>query len=146
METTELTENDLAGLAELYKEFWNEDSSLEKMRPLFHKVGNDPNYIFLVVKDDGILAGSVMGVICENLYGECKPFMVVEDVVVSKDLRPRGIGTILMRELEKIAVERNCRQTIFVTESNRTDAIAFYQSLGYEADRYTGFKKKLADG
>ena len=51
-----------------------------------------------------------------------------------------------MRELEKIAVERNCRQTIFVTESNRTDAIAFYQSLGYEADRYTGFKKKLADG
>jgi ribosomal protein S18 acetylase RimI-like enzyme len=93
-----------------------------------------------------MLAGSVMGVICESLYGECKPFMVVEDVIVSRDFRRRGVGTTLMRELEKMATERHCRQTIFITESSRTDAVAFYQSLGYEADRYTGFKKKLGDG
>ena len=146
MEITRLTEKDLADLAGLYKQFWDEESSLEKMKSSFHQIRKDPNYIYLVAKEGGILAGSVMGIICENLYGDCRPFMVIEDVIVSNDFRRKGIGTILMREFEKIAMKRNCCQTIFVTETRRKDAIVFYQSLGYDADRYTGFKKKLEDG
>ena len=145
MEITRLSENDLADLAGLYKQFWGEDSSLEKMKSSFHKVSKDPNYIYLVAKEDGILAGSVAGILCENLYGECKPFMVIEDVIVSNDFRRNGVGSILMGELEKIAMERNCSQIIFITETRRKDAVAFYQSLGYDAERYTGFKKKLGD-
>lgn len=146
MEIIRLTENDLVDLAGLYKQFWDEESSLEKMKSSFHKVSKDPNYIYLVAKEGGILAGSVMGIICENLYGECRPFMVIEDVIVSHDFRRKGVGTILMRELEKIAMKRNCCQTIFVTETRRKDAIVFYQSLGYDADSHKGFKKKLEEG
>ena len=116
------------------------------MKATFQKVIKDPNYVFLVGKENGVLVGTVMGVICNSLYGDCRPFMVVEDLIVSKDHRRKGIGSTLMRELEKIGMERDCCQTIFVTESRRTDAVGFYQSLGYDADRYTGFKKKLGDG
>ena len=48
MEIARLTENDVPGLAGLYKQFWNEDTSLEKMKSSFYKVGKNPNYIFLI--------------------------------------------------------------------------------------------------
>jgi GNAT superfamily N-acetyltransferase len=143
MEIERLTETDLPILAELYKQFWGEESSLEKMRAAFHRLSNDPNYIFIVAKIDECVVGSVMGIVCEELYGECKPFMVVEDVIVDKRYRREKIGTSLMQELEKLAIERNCSYIIFVTENERVDAHRFYESLGYRLDAYKGFKKRL---
>lgn len=145
MEISQLVEDDLADLAELLKQFWNEESSLEKMKATFQKVSQNPDYIFLTAKGDGILAGFIMGIICEELYGECNPFMVIEDVIVHNAFHRRGIGTKLMHKLEEIATERNCCQTVFVTETERSDAVNFYKSLGYDADKYKGFKKKLGD-
>ena len=87
-----------------------------------------------------------MGIVCEELYGDCKPFMVIEDVVVQKDHRRSGIGSALMGALERCAVERNCNYIIFVTESERKEAHRFYESLGYNSHAYQGFKKYLRKG
>lgn len=144
MEIERLTEGDLPRLAELYKQFWGEDSSLDKMRATFQKLSNNPNYVFLVAKSNRRVVGSVMGIVCEELYGECRPFMVVEDVIVDKEQRRKGIGASLMHELETIAADRVCGYIIFVTEKERIDAHRFYESLGYKPDAYKGFKKRLA--
>jgi ribosomal protein S18 acetylase RimI-like enzyme len=141
-----LIEEDLVHLAALYKQFWGEESSLEKMRTVFKRLGSNPNYIFLVAEVQKQLVGSVMGIICEELYGDCEPFLVVEDVIVDKHHRRLGIATLLMRELEKCACERSCSFIIFVTESDRTEAHRFYESIGYHADAYKGFKKRLKSG
>lgn len=146
MEIGELTESDLEALAGLYKQFWGEDSSPEKMRSTFQRLRTNPNYIFLVARRDGRLTGSVMGIVCEELYGECRPFMVVEDVIVDQNHRRQGIGSLLMRELERLATTRDCAYIIFVTEQDRTTAHQFYASLGYSPDKYRGFKKRLGGG
>jgi ribosomal protein S18 acetylase RimI-like enzyme len=146
MEIERLTEDDLPHLAELYKQFWGENSSLDKMRATFQKLSNNPNYVFLVAKSSGHVVGSIMGIVCEELYGECRPFMVVEDVIVDREQRRKGIGASLMRELETIAADRACGYIIFVTEKERTDAHRFYESLGYKPDAYKGFKKRLSSG
>jgi GNAT superfamily N-acetyltransferase len=146
MEIAALTESDLEGLARLYKQFWGEDSSLEKMHATFQRLSTNPNYIFLVASRHGHLAGSVMGIVCDELYGECKPFMVVEDVIVDQNHRRQGVGSLLMRELERLAVSRDCAYIIFVTEQDRTTAHQFYESLGYNPDKYRGFKKRLENG
>ena len=138
-----LTENDLVGLAALYKQFWGESSSLEKMRATFQRLNKNPNYILLVADEENVLIGSVMGIICEELYADCRPFMVIEDVIVDEHQRRRGIASSLMRELEGQAVEHHCNYIIFVTESERKDAHRFYESLGYKSDAYKGFKKRL---
>lgn len=143
MEIRELIEDDLSGLAGLYKQFWGQESSLEKMRRTFQRLKRNQNYIFLMAEHQNRLVGSVMGVICEELYGDCKPFMVVEDVIVDKQQRRGNIGSSLMHELEKIAVERCCSYIIFVTESERKEAHKFYESLGYRSDAHKGFKKRL---
>ncbi len=145
IETVELTEGDLQSLAGLYKQFWNEDSDIVKMRGTFRRLAGNRDYIFLGAKRDGQLVGTVMGIVCEELYGQCRPFMVVEDVVVDREHRRRGVGSLLMRELERRAEDRGCSYIIFVTEQDRTTAHQFYGSLGYDLDGYRGFKRRIGN-
>ena len=143
MKITELIEHDLESLARLYKQFWNEESDVARMRAAFQRLASNPDYIFLVAKRDEQLVGSVMGIVCEELYGDCQPFMVVEDVVVDEENRRQGVGSRLMVELERLAANRGCSYIIFVTEQDRTAAHQFYESLGYSPNKYKGFKKRL---
>jgi ribosomal protein S18 acetylase RimI-like enzyme len=92
------------------------------------------------------LVGFAMGIICEDLYGKCKPFMVIEDLIVDKNQRRSGIGSALMRELEKCAIDNDCCQILLVTEADRTEAHRFYRSLGYEFESYKGCKKRVGSG
>ena len=143
MEIRKLTENDLESLAILYQQFWGEKSSLEKMRATFQRLKSNQSYIILAAEQQNQVVGTAMGVICEELYGECQPFMVVEDVIVDKHHRRLGIASSLMKELEKCAFKMDCNFIIFVTESERKEAHKFYESIGYKSDAYKGFKKRL---
>jgi len=145
-EIEELAERDLEALAGLYAQFWGENSSLAKMRAAYRRLGKNPNYLLLAARQEGRLVGSAMGIVCEELYGQCRPFMVVEDVIVDDGHRRNGVGTLLMRELERRALDSDCAYLIFVTEQERTGAHRFYQSLGYGPDAYKGFKKRLGPG
>jgi ribosomal protein S18 acetylase RimI-like enzyme len=143
MEIKNLTEHDLVGLAELYKQFWGENSSLDKMRAAFRRLVADRDYNFLAAEEEGRLIGSVLGIVCADLYGDCKGFMVVEDVIVDQRHRRKGVGSLLMRELERRAAQRGCSYILLVTDSERAGARRFYESLGYDPDAYRGFKKRL---
>jgi GNAT superfamily N-acetyltransferase len=84
-----------------------------------------------------------MGVVCHDLVGECRPFMVIENVIVSRDCRRQDVGTALMQAMEKIARRRKCYYIMFVSKSRRKEAHRFYESLGYRLDAVQGFKKYL---
>ena len=143
MNIDRLTKNDLAPLSELFRQFWGENTSLENMRATYSRLATNPSYILLAAKQNDRLVGFGMGIICEELYGDCRPFMVIEDLIVGKTQRRAGVGTALMRELEKFAIDHDCCQIIFITESDRTEALKFYRSLGYEFEQYKGFKKRM---
>lgn len=143
MEIAKLTERDLDALSALFRQFWDEESRLDRMQSTFARLAGNPAYILLSAKHNDRLVGFAMGIICEELYGECKPFMIIEDLIVDNNLRRGGIGSALMRELEKAAIEHGCCQIIFVTESNRTEAHRFYESFGYGNNSCKGFKKRL---
>lgn len=132
---------DIHELAVLYRDYWGEDSNLEKMRQKYSELETNPDYIFLSAIDDQKLVGSIMGIVCHELYGECDPFLVMEDLIVHKSHRAKGIGTQLLQKLEKIAKEKGCCQIQFITESTRTRSISFYESLGYNPHSHVGFKK-----
>ena len=133
---------DMNQLSELYQQFWGELSDVNKMREQFLKMRNSETYILLSAVDDNKLIGSVMGIICEELYGECKPFLLVENMIVDKNSRRKGIGKALLTELEKLARESDCTQMILVTESDRPDACGFYEAYGFQLNN-KGYKKKL---
>ncbi len=115
---------DIAELAVLYHQFWGEESSVKKIENQFIKLQKQNTHILLSAIEEDSLVGSVMGIFCEELYGDCRPFLVIE--IVDKNFRKRGIGRALLSEMEKIAKQRGCTQIILVTESNRIDACGFY--------------------
>jgi GNAT superfamily N-acetyltransferase len=143
MKIRRMVKEDIPSLALLYKHFWNEDSSIEKMERKFIELHGNPEYIFLSALQENQLVGSVLGIICEELYGECKPFLLIEDLIVDHKYRRKGIGKALMAEIEMIALENDCYQILLITHNDRTDAIAFYESLGFNPDTHKGFKKSL---
>jgi ribosomal protein S18 acetylase RimI-like enzyme len=142
MEIRKLKYTDIPQLALLYKHFWNEQSNIEKMEETFDKLKNNDSYIFLCAVDNDKICGSVMGIVCNGLYGNCDPFLLVEDMVVDINYRRKGIGRKLFLELEKEAKMRKCTGTILVTDSNREDACKFYESMGFSPTKNKGYKRK----
>jgi ribosomal protein S18 acetylase RimI-like enzyme len=139
-----LYKKDLPALAVLYEEFWNESSDLSKMSRMFDSLKNNTDYILLCAFVNNELAGSVMAVRCNELYGECTPFAVIEDMIVKKKFRRQGIGLALFGEVERILIKKGCSQVLLVTERNRKGTRLFYESVGFSGKTHTGFKKKLA--
>ena len=77
------TAAELDELATLYRELAGRDTPLRKMRKSFEWMQSNPDYIVLGARCKGILVGSLMGIICHDLVSECRPFMVLENVIVS---------------------------------------------------------------
>ncbi|MDQ0088526.1 ribosomal protein S18 acetylase RimI-like enzyme [Paenibacillus anaericanus] len=84
-----------------------------------------------------------MGIICHDFVGECKPFMVIENVIVSNRARRQGIGKKLMLEIERIAKERDCYYIILVSGEQRKEAHVFYEKLGFKDEKVEGYRKHL---
>ncbi len=143
MEIRPMAEDDVPALAQLYRQFWGEESDLAAMRAQFRRVTAAGSHLLLSAVLDGRLVGSVMGVVCEELYGPCRPFLVVENMIVDAAYRGRGVGKALLAALEQRAADRGCGQAILVTEAGRLDACAFYAAAGYGDRTHRGFKKKL---
>ena len=139
----QMIEEDIPQLEQLYRQFWGEESFIKTMKKQVNKLHKKDSHIFISAIENTKLIGSVMGVICEELYGDCKPFLVLENMIVDKSYREKGIGKVLISELEKIATKRDCSQVILVTERNRVEAVKFYESVGYSSQTHLGFKKKL---
>ena len=138
-----LKSEDMESLSKLYYEFWNENSDISKMKNKLVDLQNNAAYIFLCAVEKEILVGSVTGIVCEDLYGDCKPFLVLENMVVHSDYRKKGIGKMLFEELENKAKNIGCTQIILVTNTERKDACRFYESMGFHPAANKGYKKKL---
>jgi hypothetical protein len=91
-----VTVDELDELARLYRELAGTDTPVRKMKKSFKWMQSNPYYIVLGARWKGILVGSLMGIICHDLVGECRPFMVPENVIVSQHYRRRDIGNRLM--------------------------------------------------
>ena len=138
-----IEENDIAELAKLYQQLQKNESSIEKMKETLIKVKDDTNHVLLGAKINGKLTGTLLGVSCQMLFGQCKSFMIIEDVVVSSKFRRFGIGRALLNEIEKIAKQLNCSYIMLITDAERPEAHRFYLSLGYKTDEYKAFKKAI---
>lgn len=134
----------LAALNTLYHELMGGRADPEKLESAFHKIREDERYVLLGAFVDGELLGSLMGIVCQDLVGECRPFMVIENVVVSSRARRQGLGKKLMTAIEAVAHERDCYYIIFVSGEKRKEAHIFYEAMGYREEKVEGYRKHLS--
>jgi ribosomal protein S18 acetylase RimI-like enzyme len=139
-----LAYDDLNSLKLLYEDgFENSASDYSKMVETYNTIKDNTSYIILCAKIDGRVVGSVMGIVCSELFGKCLPFMVVENVVVLNGFRRLGIAKQLMQKLEEYAKMNRCTTILFVSSEHRKGAHKLYESLGYGIDKVNGYRKRL---
>jgi phosphoglycolate phosphatase len=134
---------DVESIAWLYEHFWREQSNVEAMRRTAFRVVSDPRQTVLCAIVDRRIVGTASAAVCDDLYGHCAPFLVMENLIVDPDYRKRGIGRSLVSRLEAFGREHGCRHIHFITDAHRTEAIRFYEALGCSAQTHIGFKKEI---
>jgi len=97
----------------------------------------------LAVTTDGQAAGMI-GMTENYGYEHNAKYIRVLALVVGKNFRNRGIGSLLMFEAEKWAEQLDAYMIVLTSgmRDERKAAYAFYQSIGYEI-KSSGFVKKL---
>ena len=143
MEIIKIQKEDLLELSKLHEELSDMKSNLNKIEANFALMISNDYYHLIGAKIDSRLVGSLMGILCLDLVGECRPFMIIENVIVSNQYRNKGIGKALLNEIESIAKHNNCYYIFFVSSNIRKEAHLFYESVGYTNDKVKGFKKYL---
>ncbi|BCG60160.1 GNAT family N-acetyltransferase [Paenibacillus sp. URB8-2] len=133
--------DDLPALSSLYEELMGRKTNEAKLSDVFESLEHDDRYILLGAFQNDILAGSLMGIVCQDLVGECKTFMVIENVVVAGSFRRQGIGKNLMLEIEQAARKRDCAYIILVSGGQRKEAHKLYEQLGYKEENVEGYRK-----
>ncbi len=115
----------------------------EKMRELIGKLEKDPQKYLLAAfdRETGILAGSLLGVVFEDICDSCRPILLVENVAVLPEYQGKGIGRAMFQEIERWGREMDCHYEILVSGNQRTGAHRFYKALEFEEVK--GFKKYL---
>ncbi|MGI5879900.1 MAG: ribosomal protein S18-alanine N-acetyltransferase [Syntrophomonadaceae bacterium] len=71
-----------------------------------------------------------------DIVGYAGAWIVFEDahitnIAIAKSFRNKGLGTVLMQEIEKIARSKKALRIILEVRPSNTSALAMYEKLGY---------------
>jgi GNAT superfamily N-acetyltransferase len=99
---------------------------------LFDKIRAYPNYnVYIAIHKDEIV-GTFELLIMDNLAHMGAPSAIVEDVVVHKDYRGKGVGKQMMYFALNDSKKAGCYKMVLSSNMQRERAHHFYESLGYE--------------
>ena len=83
----------------------------------------------LIAEDEGVAVGFALFFHNFSTF-LARPGIYLEDLFVIPEQRGRGVGRELLRELARLAVERECGRLEWAVLDWNRDAIAFYERLG----------------
>ena len=89
------------------------------------------------------VVGFVMAIICLDIVGDCRPFAVMENLIVAEKARGLGAGRMLVAAIEQQARDRDCYYLMFNSLAERKQAHQFYARIGYAKGIVEGFKRYL---
>ncbi len=109
------------------------------------EVKNNNGKCFIAI-DNGKAVGLIMGCIFpydeyDYLDYKCPKRGVITELVVSKNLRGKGVGQLLMNAMEEYFKSLGCEYIMVDVFAYNENAINFYNKNGYHSRMYTNIKK-----
>ena len=100
---------------------------------------------YLAIEDDKVV-GLIMGIIpgydeFDYLDYKCPKRGEITELVVSKNIRSKGIGRELMKVMEDYFKENNCEYVLVDVFAYNDNAIKFYEKSGYHPRMLVDIKK-----
>ena len=122
-----------------------EDASLplrDSYRNAFAAIDADPNQLLAVVEHDGEIIGCMQISFIPGLSRMGMWRGQIESVRIASHIRGGGIGRQMIGWAIEQCRERGCGLVQLTTDKSRSDALRFYQSLGF-TDSHDGLKLSL---
>lgn len=136
--------NDLIAICtQMTPENWAADNEMTNYQPEALKTFlKDPKNILLLAYDNEKIAGAALAY--EILHPEGENYFYVHELDTHPKYRRQGVGTMLMKELLRMAKDRGCYELWLGTEEDSLGAQALYESLGpSEVDKTVTYTYKL---
>ena len=112
----------------------NKRSEIHKDSEIFDKEEFNQNINnIIVVEINNTVVGAILYLIkekLENNYTNYRKVLFIDALVVDQNYRKKGIGKILMLEMEKIAKYNNCSSVELNVWAFNENAIKFYEGMG----------------
>jgi GNAT superfamily N-acetyltransferase len=137
----EAKEVDLPILIKLYeqlvyppKRFGAED--VQFCERIFSRTKDNRNYQIYLAVVNGQVVGTFSLLIMDSVaYGN--PSAILDDMVVDENWRGKGIGKMMIAEVQQICREKGCRKLMLSSNINRQEAHHFYKALGFQVHGYS---------
>lgn len=108
----------------------------------FQSINSDPNNELIVVTGDDHIIGMLQLTFIPYLTYEGSWRCLIEGVRIHSDYRGKGLGKRFLEHAIERARQRNCHLVQLTSDKRRTDALRFYESLGFKAS-HEGLKLHL---
>jgi N-acetylglutamate synthase-like GNAT family acetyltransferase len=127
------TEADLPALLALYAELHPDDPVLAPSAAArtWRDIEAQAGRHVLLAESDAVAVGTVDCTTLPNLTRGGRPFMLVENVVVTASRRRSGIGAALLDAAVALARKAGCYKIQLLSRDTRLDAHAFYAARGF---------------
>ena len=99
----------------------------------------DPRQHVLVAVDRKKVVGTCTLYILPRVYWSGHPYAILDSIVVGPGTQGKGVGSKLIKHAISLAKKAGCSQVNLTSNTQRTRAHRFYESLGFEPT-YVGFK------
>lgn len=132
-----LEEKDLPRLLELIRELAEYEHGLNEVTVTVEELrqdgfGENPLYWGIVAEQDRVILGAAVYFYSYSTWnGKC---LYLEDLIVSREFRVKGVGGALMKELIRIAKREKVKRMSWQVLDWNVDAQDFYRKFGAELD------------
>jgi GNAT superfamily N-acetyltransferase len=131
---------DAAAIAALYAQLVA-NPALHVLPERLDELRDDADAALLVAIVDDAIVGTVLVAWCPDAMFGRRPFAVVENIVVDARARGRGVGAVLLAEVDRLCLARDCSKIMLLSAGERVQAHRFFERSGYAGDRKRGFVK-----
>lgn len=138
-------EKDIPVLAELAALMWESHSIGELAEDMAEIMAREDAQFFIKYEDEIPVGFAQCQLRHDYVEGtETSPVGYLEGILVRADYRRRGYARELLRECEKWAGEKGCREFASDCELVNEESLRFHMAVGFcEANRIICFTKKL---
>ena len=123
-------QSDYRELMGLYNLFVGEDRYSKFDNDSFSRVLDSQNNFIFVAEDLGKLIGFASFSV-RNVVRYPKPIAELDEIFVQPEYRQKGVGTMLMQQVEDRARELDCYRLFIESHYDHKAAHLFYERLGY---------------
>ena len=137
MEIRKVEFSEIDGVLDLIDEFDRRRSpwpSETNKREIFNAIELTGGCIFGAFNHNKIIGTCTVN-ICPNFSWSGRSYAIIENVIVSKTYRNKGIGKLLLLSAKLYAEKYNCYKVALMTGSKEESVLNFYKSAGFEGNK-----------